>query len=109
MASNFNLEEKKQKFDSLNKDKFVFCEFENIDDGDIVLSLTMTNSQKYFLKEGCEEYNMKKYGIMLHKNKKDPENSIILAYDPFQKLFFETHFYRNPGTSGAFYLQKYVE
>jgi hypothetical protein len=110
MTFDFNLEEKKKFVDSLKNDdeKLVICEFNEINDGDIISSFTITHSQKYLLKEGCEEYNMKKIGIMLRKNNDDPEESIIFAYDKITKTFFETNFYKNPGTSGCFILKKYV-
>jgi hypothetical protein len=105
----FNLEETKQKIMMLYYKKFVNSNFDELQIGDIVLSSTITYSQKYFLKEGYEDYNMQKYGVLLHKKVNDPENSIILAYDPSTKTFSETYFYKNPGTSGCFYLKKYVE
>lgn len=108
MTYNFNFEEKKKFVSSLNDDtNFVTCDFDKINEGDIVSSFTMTYSQKYFLKDGCGEFNMKKIGIMIKKNSDDPEESIILAYDPFTKTFFETNFYRSPGTSGSFILKKF--
>jgi hypothetical protein len=86
---------------------FEACSFDELQKGDIVKSLTMTYSQKYFFREGCEEYNMVKHGILLHKNLNSPEDSIILQYNPAIDKLVKTNLYRNPGTSGEYSLQKY--
>jgi hypothetical protein len=103
------IEATKKEFAMLDKKKFVDFNFDQLQVGDIVLSFTATNSQKYLIREGYEDYNMEKIGILLEKNEDDPQNSTILAYDRLTKTFSETNFYRNPGTSGIFYLQKYVK
>lgn len=105
----FNLEDIKQKIMTFDNKKFEKSNFDQLKVGDIVLSSTMTFSQKYFLKEGYEDYNMEKYGVLMEKNENDPENSVILVYDSITETFSEAYFYRNPGTSGCFCLKKYID
>ncbi len=87
---------------------FVLCKFEDLEENDIVSSFTITYAQKYLIMEGYEEYNMFKYGILIYKNKEDPEKSILLTYDTNTKEFYTSNLYKNPGTSGSFYLKKCV-
>ncbi len=89
--------------------KFKSCLFEDLQEGDIVSSSTMTWSQKYLLKIGFEEYNMTKYGILLKKDLENNEESIILSYDSMTGSFNKTNLYRNPGTSGGCTFEKFVE
>lgn len=85
---------------------FEICSFDDLHNGDIIMSTTMTNSQKYICKTGCEEYNMTKYGILFQKNIDDPENSILFRYDKDENTFMFTNLYRNPGSSGSFLLRR---
>lgn len=90
-----------------NMQNFKDCRFEDLQVGDIVCSWTMTYSQKYLLKDGYEELNMTKYGILLNKDKINPENSEILQYDLIQNKLVITKLYKDPGTSGTYRCQKY--
>lgn len=85
---------------------FEACGFDSLHEGDIVLSMTMTHSQKYVFKEGYEDYNMVKHGILLYKNMDDPEKSVLFRYDSETKSFTMTNLYKNPGSSGSFVLKK---
>ena len=85
------------------------CSFDDLNEGDIVYSWTMTYSQKYLLKEEFKDYNMVKIGILLNKNYNNKELSIILKYDNETKVFTETNLYRDPGTSGSFGFNKINE
>jgi hypothetical protein len=93
---------------NLKYDKFVSATFDELNVGDIVMSETMTFSQKYIFKEGCEEYNMKKYGILTEKNLETPGLSTIIIYDEIKNKFTETNLFANPGTSGYFSFRKYI-
>jgi hypothetical protein len=104
-----NLEGLKDKVRNLNRSNFVPCSFDEMNNGDIVLSWTMTNSQKYLLKPGYEDYNKIKYGVLLEKNIEYPQSSILLEYDLCSDTFEETNFYVDPGTSGGYSLEKYID
>lgn len=94
-------------FKSLNYANFKDCKFEDMNIGDIVMSTTFTHSQKYFDKLGFEDVNMRKIGILIEKNESDFENSVILKYDYINNTFTKEKFFRNPGSSGGYYLKKY--
>jgi hypothetical protein len=85
-----------------NYSDFEQCSFDEMKVGDIVSSWTMTNSQKYLFKEGFEEYNMEKKGILIKKNNDNPELSEIFQYDSKTDTFKVTNLYRDPGTSGMY-------
>ena len=90
----------------VNLSQFIVCEFDDIHEGDIVMTVTMTHSQKYLLKEGYEDYNMIKYGILLQKDIINPEMSTLFRYDEYTRSFTMTNLYKNPGSSGTFILKK---
>jgi hypothetical protein len=94
-------------FETLNRDNFKCCGMEDINPGDIIMTATFTNSQKYFYKFGCEEYNMTKVGIFISKNDENFEDSMMLRYNIETKTFTFEILFKNPGTSGGFYLKKY--
>jgi hypothetical protein len=104
-----NMELLKDKVRNIDEQYFVSQWFRELQVGDIVSSSTMTYSQKYFDREGYEQYNMKKYGILLTKNEEYPQDSILLQYDSDSDSFVETNLYADPGTSGIVELQKYME
>jgi hypothetical protein len=91
---------------NLDEGKFIPCSFDELKEGDIVRSITMTNSQKYF-KEGYEDYNMIKTGILIKKNTIFPENSILRMYIEDNQVE-EVVLYVDAGTSGYFSLYKYL-
>jgi hypothetical protein len=93
---------------NFNAKTFDYCTFAELNIGDFVRSQTMTNSQKYFNKPGFEQYNMTKYGMILEKDLNNPQNSIILCYNNEDNTFYRTNLYTDPGTSGGFYLCKYI-
>jgi hypothetical protein len=104
-----------QDWDNLNFKHFEQCTFEDLKLGDIVMSVVSTYSQKYIMCSGYEEYNMKKIGVLLTKEKKNPEKSLL-----YQKMFIENYgnesndfqdvcLYSDPGTSGYVVLYRYCE
>jgi hypothetical protein len=74
--------------------------FDELEVGDIVKSITYTHSQKWMLREGYEEFNMVKIGILISKGD-NGEDSILLTEEGEMKL------YANPGSSGGIYLYRY--
>lgn len=104
-----NLEILKSKVKKLNTQNFVPCCFEDMKNGDIVLSWTITNSQKYLLRKGFEDYNKTKYGILIQKDNNFPQNSIMLEYDSYTGEFIATNLFSDPGSSGEYSLQKYID
>jgi hypothetical protein len=96
-------------FKTLDFDKFQFCGFTELKIGDIVMSQTYTNSQKYLDKFGYEEYNMTKIGIFIEKNNEVLELSNMLKYDQETDSFIRESLFSNPGTSGGYYFKRYVE
>lgn len=92
---------------TIDTKNFVRCNIEELAEGDIVGSFTYTHSQKYFDKPGFEEYNMIKYGI-LHKINDPYGDSIITIYNSEVDNFEQTRFYSDPGSSGGFFVMKYI-
>jgi hypothetical protein len=101
------------EWDALEFNRFEQCSFEDLKPGDVVMSVVSTYSQKYMMYEGYEEYNMKKIGVLLTKEKKNPDRSVL-----YQKMFNEDYgketddfkevcLYSDPGTSGYVILYKY--
>lgn len=88
---------------------FINVPFNKLKVGDIVISYTYTHSQKYMIFEGYEEYNCMKYGILLTKNKINPEKSILYTIvDEEEYDFEEQNLYADPGKSGGFILYKCI-
>jgi hypothetical protein len=87
--------------------KFVLCQFEELVEGTLVRSITMTYSQKYFLMDGCEDYNAIKTGILVKKDINYPYNSLIRIMTDEGPL--NTCLYVDPGTSGCYSLYKYLD
>jgi hypothetical protein len=87
--------------------QFIYCCFNDLKIGDIVSSITFTNSQKWLSREGYDEYNMEKQGIMMQINT-IPEKSIIKRYDKYKNIFYDDIFYCDPGTSGGVIFKKYI-
>jgi len=101
----------KKKAQSINwseiyDDKFIETKFSDLNEGDIVKSYTMTYSQKWF-RDGYEDYNSTKRGILIKKDLDNPECSIIYNYN--NNNFEETRFYADPGSSGIYILYKYKD
>ena len=92
--------------DNLNFNLFKSSSFEELKIGDIVKTSTMTYSQKYMLWDGYEDCNMTKIGILLTKSD-NPEESILFQYDFETEEFKETNLYRDLGSSGCVYIEKY--
>jgi hypothetical protein len=86
---------------------FKSAKFQDLEVGNIVLSTTMTNSQKYLEKNGFEQYNTTKIGILIYANVTNPEKSLIYTFDTKTNKFVRSVFYADPGTSGTVYLKKY--
>jgi hypothetical protein len=93
---------------NLQQNNLKYSKFDDLAEGDIVESTTMTNSQKYFYRYGYEEYNMTKLGILINKNNKYPEESIILMYNGDAKTYTKANLFRDPGTSGCVSFRKYL-
>jgi hypothetical protein len=90
----------------LDDTKFVLCSFDELEEGKLVRSMTMTYSQKYFLKEGYEDYNMIKTGILIKKDLRAPYNSMVRIFTDEGPI--NTYLYVDPGTSGCYSFYKYV-
>ncbi len=100
-----------EKLKKQQQENFKNCEFKDLKEGDIVMTVTMTYSQKYFLDEQYKEYNMIKKGILLSKDETDNGNSKILQYEIVdgEIKFIETNLYSDPKTSGMFIIYKYYD
>jgi hypothetical protein len=94
---------------------FVLTTFDQLKIGNIVMSVTFTYSQKYFMTEGYEEYNMSKIGILLTKDEEKNGNSLIYRrifsedYEEDNIHFEETKFYADPMNSGIVQIYKHVD
>ncbi|ATZ81050.1 hypothetical protein BMW23_1005 [Bodo saltans virus] len=91
----------------LQDENFKLINFNDLQEGNIVMSITMTNSQKYFDRFGYEEYNMTKIGILIKKNYENYGDSTILQYDNYKKCYTKTHFYSDPLSSGNVAIYQY--
>ena len=74
--------------------------------GDVVKSEVYTYSQKWLLREGYEEVNMKKIGILINKDEEgDGEKSTLYICDGIN--YKEMRLYVNPYNSGFINLYRY--
>lgn len=96
-------------FKTLDDQKFQSCSFDEMNVGDIVKITTFTNSQKYFFKGGYEDLNMTKTGILIEKNIEKHDLSKMLKYEQDTGLFSNEYLFRNPGTSGGYYFERYIK
>ena len=105
-----NLKKKAVNIDwkDIYDENFVETNFADLNEGDIVKSYTMTYSQKYF-REGYEDYNTTKKGVLIKKDIDSPEYSIIYYYNSYNNKYEESRFYADPGSSGIYVLYKYKE
>ncbi len=94
-------------FEKLLNDNFQQTSFNNLINGDIVKTTTMTYSQKYLLYDDYKDYNTTKMGVLIYKNNDDPSNSILYMYNYDTNNFIESKLYSDPGTSGCFFIEKY--
>ncbi len=99
-------------WENLDHNKFKQISFDDLKVGDIVMSVTYTYSQKYFMIEGYEEYNMSKIGILLTKDEESPGRSrlykkVVSDDSGDSDEFEETNFYCDPMNSGSISLYKY--
>lgn len=95
---------------------FIPVSFDELKEGDIVMTSTFTYSQKYLMYAGYEEYNMKKIGVLLTKNNDNPSasNLFMKTYwddneeeEEEEEEFEQVNLYSDPGSSGGFILYKY--
>lgn len=93
--------------DNIDYTKFVRCQFEELVEGTLVRSITMTYSQKYFLRDDCEDYNATKTGILIKKDINSPYNSLIRIITDEGTI--DTCLYVDPGSSGCYSLYKYLD
>jgi len=93
-------------WNEISDENFVEAKFVDLKEGDIVKSYTMTYSQKYF-REGYEDYNTTKKGILIKKDSVVPEYSTIYYYDNYNNKYEESRFYADPGSSGIYVLYCY--
>lgn len=103
-----NLRKKAQNinWNEIYDEYFVETKFMDLNEGDIVKSYTMTYSQKYF-KEGYEDYNTTKIGVLIKKDLDLPEFSTLYYHNYYDNSFEETKLYVDPGSSGIYVLYKY--
>ncbi len=96
-------------FDNLDFNKFKLCNFEELKIGDLVKTNTMTFSQKYMLREGYEDCNMTKIGILIKKDDLNPSLSTLYCYNFETEEFEVSILYRDVGSSGWITIEKYCD